>query len=125
MNTQYQIDKTPKRSDEPIWWGLFGAGGTWFAMITPVTILVLGILAPLGIIDAEALSYERVSGFATSLIGGLFVIGTLALPMWHAMHRVHHGMHDLKIHTGVAGKIACYAFSGLISALAVVFVFMI
>ncbi|BCL68312.1 fumarate reductase subunit D [Vibrio nigripulchritudo] len=125
MNTQYQIDKTPKRSDEPIWWGLFGAGGTWFAMITPVTILVLGILAPLGIIDAEALSYARVSGFATSLIGGLFVIGTLALPMWHAMHRVHHGMHDLKIHTGVAGKIACYAFAGLISALAVIFVLMI
>ncbi|CCN35196.1 Fumarate reductase subunit D [Vibrio nigripulchritudo SO65] len=125
MNTQYQIDKTPKRSDEPIWWGLFGAGGTWFAMITPVTILVLGILAPLGIIDAEALSYERVSGFATSLIGGLFVIGTLALPMWHAMHRVHHGMHDLKIHAGVAGKIACYAFAGLISALAVIFVFMV
>ncbi|CCN85350.1 Fumarate reductase subunit D [Vibrio nigripulchritudo SFn27] len=125
MNTQYQIDKTPKRSDEPIWWGLFGAGGTWFAMITPVTILVLGILAPLGIIDAEALSYARVSGFATSLIGGLFVIGTLALPMWHAMHRVHHGMHDLKIHTGVAGKIACYAFAGLISALAVIFALMI
>ncbi|EMK6668824.1 fumarate reductase subunit FrdD [Vibrio fluvialis] len=119
------INTNPKRSDEPVWWGLFGAGGTWFAMITPVTILVLGILAPLGIIDAEAMSYERVSGFVTSIIGALFVIGTLALPMWHAMHRVHHGMHDLKFHTGVAGKIACYGFSGIISALAVVFIFMI
>ncbi|MEF1165057.1 fumarate reductase subunit FrdD, partial [Vibrio parahaemolyticus] len=114
-----------KRSDEPIWWGLFGAGGTWFAMLTPITVLVLGILVPLGVIDAEAMSYERVSAFATSIIGALFIIGTLALPMWHAMHRVHHGMHDLKFHTGVIGKVACYAFAGLITALAVIFIFMI
>nr|WP_290128691.1 fumarate reductase subunit FrdD [Vibrio cholerae] len=119
------INTNPKRSDEPVWWSLFGAGGTWFAMITPITVLVLGILAPLGVIDAEALSYERVSSFATSIIGALFIISTLALPMWHAMHRVHHGMHDLKFHTGVAGKIACYGFATIISALAVVFIFMI
>ncbi len=119
------INTNPKRSDEPVWWSLFGSGGTWFAMITPITVLVLGILAPLGVIDAEALSYERVSSFATSIIGALFIIGTLALPMWHAMHRVHHGMHDLKFHTGVAGKIACYGFATIISALAVVFIFMI
>ncbi|KOO06580.1 fumarate reductase subunit FrdD [Vibrio hepatarius] len=125
MNTNYKVDRAPKRSDEPVWWGLFGAGGTWFAMITPVTILVLGVLAPLGIIDAEALSYDRVVDFATSIIGALFIIGTLALPMWHAMHRVHHGMHDLKIHAGIAGKIGCYAFAGLISALAVVFILML
>ncbi len=119
------VDKHPKRSDEPVWWGLFGAGGTWFAMITPITVLVLGILAPLGIIDAEAMSYDRVADFAGSLIGALFIIGTLALPMWHAMHRLHHGMHDLKLHTGVVGKIACYFIAALISALSIIFVFMI
>jgi len=119
------INKNPKRSDEPVWWGLFGAGGTWFAMITPVTVFVLGILVPLGIIDAEAMSYERVSGFVRTIIGGLFVIGTLALPMWHAMHRLHHGMHDLKFHTGVVGKIAVYFTAAFISLLAVVFVYMV
>ncbi len=119
------INTNPKRSDEPVWWGLFGAGGTWFAMITPVTIFVLGILVPLGIIDADSLSYERVTGFVTSIIGALFVILTLALPMWHAMHRVHHGMHDLKFHTGVLGKIVCYGFAAFISALGVVFVIML
>lgn len=116
MKPNYSVNTSPKRSDEPIWWGLFGAGGTWFAMLTPITVLVLGILVPLGVIDAEAMSYERVSAFATSIIGALFIIGTLALPMWHAMHRVHHGMHDLKFHTGVIGKVACYAFAGLITA---------
>ncbi|OBT16407.1 fumarate reductase [Vibrio sp. UCD-FRSSP16_10] len=119
------INKNPKRSDEPVWWGLFGAGGSWFAMITPVTIFVLGILVPLGIIDAHAMSYERVSTFVTSIIGGLFVIGTIALPMWHAMHRIHHAMHDLKFHTGTTGKVAAYFIAAFLSGLAVVFVFMV
>lgn len=119
------INQNPTRSDEPIWWGLFGAGGTWFAMLTPVTVLVIGILVPLGVIDADALSYERVANFASSVIGSLFIIATLALPMWHAMHRIHHGMHDLKIHAGVVGKVACYSTAYLISALAVIFVLMV
>ncbi|ANW24163.1 fumarate reductase [Vibrio coralliilyticus] len=125
MKPNFSVDRAPKRSDEPIWWSLFGAGGTWFAMITPVTVLILGILVPMGVIDAEAMSYERVTAFATSIIGALFIIGTLALPMWHAMHRIHHGMHDLKIHAGLAGKAGCYAFAGLISALSVIFIFML
>ncbi|MBM7037761.1 fumarate reductase [Vibrio sp. qd031] len=119
------VNKNPRRSEEPIWWGLFGAGGTWFAMITPVTVLVLGILAPLGIIDAEAMSYERVADFVTSFIGALFVIGTLALPMWHAMHRLHHGMHDLKIHAGTLGKVLCYFVAGFITVLSVIFIYMV
>ena len=119
------VNHNPKRSDEPVWWGLFGAGGSWFAMITPITVLVLGILVPMGIIDAEAMSYERVVTFATSIIGALFIIGTLALPMWHAMHRLHHGMHDLKIHTGVVGKIVCYGIATLITAISAIFIFML
>jgi fumarate reductase subunit D len=119
------INCNPRRSDEPIWWGLFGAGGTWFAMLTPVTILVIGVLAPMGILDADTLSYEHVHAFVSNIFGALFVIGTLALPMWHAMHRVHHGMHDLKFHTGLLGKVLCYTAAFLISAIAVIFVFMV
>ncbi|SHO57416.1 fumarate reductase subunit FrdD [Vibrio quintilis] len=119
------INQNPKRSDEPIWWGLFGAGGTWFAMITPVTILVVGLLLPLGIISPDTFSYENMTHFMANIFGALFTIGTLALPIWHAMHRVHHGMHDLKFHTGTVGKVACYAFAFLVSALAVIFVFMV
>lgn len=116
------VNKNPTRSDEPVWWGLFGAGGTWFAMITPITILIMGILVPFGIISSENMSYEKASEFATSVIGALFIVGTLSLPMWHAMHRVHHGMHDLKIHVGIFGKVLCYAIALAITILAIVLV---
>ncbi|MEI8632053.1 fumarate reductase subunit FrdD [Vibrio sp. PP-XX7] len=118
------INQHPRRSDEPIWWGLFGAGGTWFAMISPITILVVALLVPLGILDRDTFSYAQVVRWATHPIGALFIIGTLALPMWHAMHRVHHGMHDLKIHTGTLGKVICYgvAFAITLFAVAALFV---
>jgi fumarate reductase subunit D len=119
------IEQNLKRSDEPIWWSLFGAGGTWFAMVTPVTILILGILVPLGLFSPETLSYVRVCNFATSWIGGIFIVLTLALPMWHAMHRIHHMMHDFKFHTGNLGKVACYGLAFLISTLAIIFVLMV
>lgn len=119
------INPNPKRSEEPVWWGLFGAGGTWFAMFTPITILVVGILVPMGIINLDAMSYQRMVDVVSSLIGGLFVIATLALPMWHAMHRLHHGMHDLQIHAGTLGKVLCYSTAYVITVLAIVFVLMV
>lgn len=115
------VNLSPKRSEEPIWWSLFGAGGTWFAMLTPITILIVGILVPLEVINIEALHYERVSAFTASFIGGAFIVLSIALPIWHAMHRVHHGLHDLKFHTGTLGKIVCYGFAAILSVLAIVF----
>ncbi len=112
----------PKRSDEPIWWGLFGAGGVWFAMLTPVTVLLMGILLPLqglGVID---LSYENVVNLVSHPIGAMFTVLTLSLPMWHAMHRVHHGLHDLKFHIGSVGKYACYFSAFIVTLLAVIWV---
>ncbi|MCC4265915.1 fumarate reductase subunit FrdD [Oceanimonas baumannii] len=118
-----KINPNPRRSEEPVWWSLFGAGGSWFAMLTPVTVLMAGILVPLGVIDASAMSYERMQAVAGSWLGKAVIAGTIILPLWHAMHRIHHGIHDLGVKAGLASKVVCYGFAALVSVVTLVLLF--
>ncbi len=90
-----------KRSNEPIFWSLFGAGGVIASLILPVLILITGIAVPLGIMPAETLSYERMSGFLDGWFGKLFVFAVISLTFWHAFHRIYHSLHDFGIHAGL------------------------
>ena len=83
-----------RRSDEPIYWGLFGAGGMVVAMLLPVIVLITGLLVPMGIMDVETMSYERALEFASSWWGACILLVIIALPIWHGMHRIYHGLHD-------------------------------
>jgi len=109
-------EKTYQRSHEPVFWGLFGAGGMLTAFLTPVMILITGLLIPFGLMDSENLSYTKVHGFATTWYGALIVLVLVALPLWHTLHRIFHALHDIGVKRGRDWQqVICYGFAFAVS----------
>ena len=104
-----------KRSNEPLVWSLFGAGGMVAALITPALILCTALLAPLGL--ASGLTFERLSAFANHWLGALILWAVIALPLWHALHRIYHGLHDLKVGARPFFYVLCYGSAALLTLL--------
>ena len=42
--------KTRKRSNAPIFWGMFGAGGMLAALFGPMLVFITGLAVPLGLL---------------------------------------------------------------------------
>lgn len=98
-----------QRSNAPVFWLLFGAGGMLSALLGPVLVLVTGISVPMGLIlSPDALSYAHVTGLVHSWLGKLFLFAVIVLFLWHAGHRILHSLHDLRVHGGTSVKLACY-----------------
>ena len=98
-----------KRSNEPIFWSLFGAGGMLSALIAPILIFITGIIAPIGLwLPPNALDYSRVLGFAHHWLGKLIILAGISLFLFHAVHRIYHGLHDIGIHAGIGAMVAAY-----------------
>ena len=99
------------RSNKPLLWLPFAAGGRVAALLTPVLIVITGVLVPLGILH---LRYETIAAFAHNPIGKLMLFGAVALPTWHAAHRLRMTAHDLGLGGGIAIKAACYGTAALL-----------
>ena len=98
-----------KRSNAPIFWALFGAGGMLSALIGAVLVFITGIAAPLGILlPREMLSYSRVLAFAQHWTGKGILFVIISLYLWHTAHRIFHSLHDIGVHTGFVAKLICY-----------------
>ncbi|SEQ88863.1 fumarate reductase subunit FrdD [Basfia succiniciproducens] len=113
------VDQNPKRSNEPPVWLMFSAGGMVSGLAFPVLILILGILLPFGII-----SPDNIIAFAHHWFGKLVILALTIFPMWAGLHRLHHGMHDIKVHVPNGGLIfyglaAVYSFIVLFAVIAI------
>jgi succinate dehydrogenase subunit D len=101
---------------EPMFWGLFSAGGFVGALLLPVTVAILGLAFPAGLLPQDALSYERVVDLVGHPLAKLFLLALVSLPLFHWAHRFRYAVHH---QLGVHGlrplvAIACYgtAFAG-------------
>jgi succinate dehydrogenase subunit D len=102
------------RSNKPIFWSLFGAGGMFSALTAPALVLVVGILIPLGLFfSPDALGYEKVLAFAKNPLGKLFLLAVIVLYLFHGCHRAYHVLHDFGVHVTPGVKAAFHGFAGL------------
>jgi len=80
------------KSNKPIVWSLFAAGGTLAAFLAPVLVLLF-LLTALGHAPA-LLGYDQLHAFAAHWFGKIFLLAVIVLFLWHAAHRLRITMHD-------------------------------
>jgi fumarate reductase subunit D len=106
------MTKILKRSNAPIFWGLFGAGGMLSALFVPMMVFITGIAIPLGfLLPAGTMSYPKMLAFAQNFIGKGFIFAIISLSLWFAVHRVYHSLHEFGIHAGTGAKLLCYGIA--------------
>lgn len=106
-----------KRSIQPVFWLLFGAGGMLSALLGAVLVFVTGLAGPLGLEPARVMSYGAALAFARNGAGKAFLFAVVSLFAWHAAHRICHTLHDLGVPTGPMAQVACYG-TALLATLA-------
>jgi len=103
-----------RRSHEPVFWLLFGAGGTLSALVGPVLIFITGIAVPLGLLlPTDTLRYDRVLALVQHPLGKLALLMVIALFLFHGCHRLLHSLHDLGVRTGTGARWCFYGFAAL------------
>jgi fumarate reductase subunit D len=86
-----------KRSHEPLAWSLFGGGGMVLAFFGPALVIITGLLMPWLLADDPASVYRGLAAFAGHPGGKLMLLVLIALPLFHTVHRLYHGLHDLHL----------------------------
>jgi fumarate reductase subunit D len=111
------------RSNQPVYWALFGAGGMLAALVGAMLAFITVIALPL-----ELGSIARLATYdgARALLSGVPVRAALfvavSLFLWHAAHRGYHTLHDFGVRPGRVAWACCYgvASAGTLAALAAV-----
>ncbi len=105
------------KTNEPIWWSLFGAGGTVAAFLLPVTVLLIGLSVAAGWLpEPSFLSLVR------HPLTRLYLFVLISLSLFHAAHRMRFTLIDVGLKSaGAALAILLYGGAILGTVLAVLF----
>jgi fumarate reductase subunit D len=95
------------KSNKPIFWSLFAAGGTLAAFLAPALVLLF-LLAALGHAPS-VLSYANLHALAANWLGKLALLGVITLFLWHAAHRLRVTLHDFGLRQD--GRVAVVVYS--------------
>lgn len=109
------------KSNKPIIWGPFAAGGTITAFVTPVLIL-LTLLAALGYMP-HGLTYDRLHGFVSHGAGKAIVVGVIVLSLWSAAHRIRITFFDFGVRCDGLIAAVMYIAAAIGTAATLFFVF--
>jgi fumarate reductase subunit D len=100
------------RSNQPVFWALFGAGGMLSALIGWMLVYITGIDAPAGLaMPAQLLDYDNMIAFERHWAGKAFTILVISLFLWHGAHRIFHSLHDFAVPASGASALACYGLA--------------
>lgn len=108
-----------KRSNAPVFWSLFGAGGMLSALVGAMLVFLTGIALPLGwVLPQDAFSRAGMLAFVRHPLGMAFVFAVISLFAWHAAHRIFHSLHDIHVHTGPVARLLCYGTAAAMTVVA-------
>jgi len=94
------------KSNKPVVWGLFAAGGTVAAFLMPA-LVALTLLAALGHAPA-ILSYDRLHALAAHWAGKAALFGVVFLALWHSAHRLRITLHDFGVRCDTLVAVSVY-----------------
>jgi fumarate reductase subunit D len=107
------------KSNKPVIWGTFAAGGTVAAFFAPVLVLLL-LLVATGNAPA-GLAYDSMQGFAANWIGKIVVLGVIVLLLWSQAHRLRITCFDFGLRMDSLAAAVFYSLAAAGSIATVVF----
>jgi fumarate reductase subunit D len=97
------------KSNKPLVWGPFAAGGTVSAFLTPV-LIVLTLLVALGHAP-DLLAYDRLRAFFSHGLVKIAIVGVVFLSLWSAAHRLRITCYDFGMRADTLVATVVYAIA--------------
>jgi fumarate reductase subunit D len=96
------------KSNEPLLWTLFSAGGVVAALLVPIHLFLFGIALPLGLLPEPGT--EHLLALLRHPLTRLYLFVLCSLALFHAAHRFRYTLYDgLQIkHINEVINVLCY-----------------